>query len=139
MTVTVTSAQCVQPEGELFAELFPNNDLANLVSGWLAKASDEVTALNIASTNQNDAALAYVYWRAYDHICLRMANEFASKTIHSGAGDATIAQTNDQRKFFQDRRQFWYDRFYSYQPPTDAQAVAVPVFFGRARAKVNCL
>lgn len=138
MSVTITSSSCIQPEGELFTALFPENNLDVLVAGWLAKASDEVVALGITSTYQNDAALAYVYWRAYDHICLRMANEFASKTTHSGAGDATISQTNDQRKFFQERKQFWYDRFYSYQPPTDAQAVAVPVFFGRARAR-GCL
>lgn len=138
MSITVTSAQCVQPEGELFAELFPNNNLDDLVSGWLTKASAEVAALNIVSTNQDAAALAYVYWRAYDHICLRMANEFASKTVHSGAGDATLSQTNDQRKFFQERAAFWQGQFYSYQPPTDDQAAAVPAFFGRARAR-GCL
>lgn len=138
MSITVTSANFIQPDGELFAALFPNDDLDNLVSGWLAKARDEVTALNITSTYQDAAALAYVYWRAYDQICLRMANEFASKTIHSGAGDATISQTNDQRKFFQERAQFWQGQFYSYQPPTDDQAAAVPAFFGRARAR-GCL
>jgi hypothetical protein len=127
MTITVTSAQCVQPEGELFAELFPNSNLDDLVSGWLAKASDEITALNIVSTYQDAAALAYVYWRAYDHICLRMANEFASKTVHSGAGDATLSQTNDQRKFFQDRAQYYRDRFQFNSPlPSDT----VSVFFG---------
>ena len=68
-----------------------------------------------------------------------MASEFASKTVHSGAGDATISQTNDQRKFFQERAQFWQGQFYSYQPPTANQSAAVPVFLGRARAKVNCL
>jgi len=139
MSVTLTSANCVQPEGELFPALFPNDTLEDLVSGWLAKAADEIAALNITSTYQDDAAKAYVYWRGYDHICLRMASEFASKTVHSGAGDATISQTNDQRKFFQERAQFWQSQFYSYQPAADAQAAAVPVFFGRARAKVNCL
>lgn len=138
MSITVTSAQCIQPEGELFAELFPNSNLDDLVSGWLTKASDEITSLSIVSTYQDAAALAYVYWRAYDHICLRMANEFASKTVHSGAGDATFSQTNDQRKFFQERAAFWQGQFYSYQPPTDDQAAAVPAFFGRARARV-CL
>ena len=138
MSITVTSASCIQPEGELFAELFPNSNLDDLVSGWLLKASDEITALNIVSTYQDAAALAYVYWRAYDHICLRMANEFASKTVHSGAGDATLSQTNDQRKFFQERAAFWQGQFYSYQPATDDQAAAVPAFFGRARARV-CL
>lgn len=136
--MTITSAQCIQPEGELFEALFPNSNLDDLVSGWLAKASDEITVLNIVSTYQDAAALAYVYWRAYDHISLRMANEFASKTVHSGAGDATLSQTNDQRKFFQERAQYWQGQFYGYQPPTDDQAAAVPAFFGRARARV-CL
>jgi len=139
MSVTLTPANCVQPEGELFPLLFPNDVLEDLVSGWLAKAVDEVAALNVTSTYHDDAAKAYVYWRGYDHICLRMASEFASKTVHSGAGDATISQTNDQRKFFQERASFWQSQFYSYQPPTDDQAAAVPAFFGRARAKVNCL
>ena len=139
MSITVTSASCVQPEGELFAALFPNDTLEDLVSGWLTKAADEVAALNVASTYHDEAAKAYVYWRGYDHISLRMASEFASKTVHSGAGDATLSQTNDQRKFFQERATFWQSQFYSYQPPADAQAAAVPVFFGRARAKVNCL
>jgi len=136
--MSVTSASCIQPEGELFEALFPSANLDELVSGWLAKASAEIAALGIASAYQDAAALAYVYWRAYDHIWLRMANEFASKTVHSGAGDATLSQTNDQRKFFQDKSNFWQGQFYSYQPSTDAQAAAVPVFFGRARAKV-CL
>ena len=47
MSITVTSANCVQPEGELFAELFPNSNLDDLVSGWLTKASDEITSLSI--------------------------------------------------------------------------------------------
>ncbi len=138
MSITLTPANCVQPEGELFPLLFPNDVLEDMVSGWLAKAADEIVALNVASTYHDEAAKAYVYWRGYDHISLRMASEFASRTVHSGAGDATLTQTNDQRKFFQERAAFWQGQFYSYQPPTDAQAAAVPAFFGRARAR-GCL
>lgn len=107
--------------------LFPENNLDDLVSGWLTQATSEVNARGIEDGRQNDAVLSWVYWRAYDHISLRMANEFASKVIHSGAGDATVSQTNDQRKFFQDRAAYYRDRF-QFNSPTPSDTAAV--FYG---------
>lgn len=125
MSITLSSVDFVQPDGELSGYLFPENNMDDLLAGWLAKAAELV--VNVPTASQNDAAQAYVYHRAYQHISLRMANEFASKVIHSGAGDATISQTNDQRKFFQDRAQYYRDRFQFNSPlPSDT----VSVFFG---------
>lgn len=135
MTVSVTD--CIQPEGELFGALFPDNNLEDLVSGWLTKGVARVAALGIAAASQDDAVIAYVYWRAYDQISLRMANEFASKTVHSGAGDATIAQTNDQRKFMQDRAQYWYDRFNEYGGGSSDGESTGAVFFSNLPARFN--
>lgn len=135
MSITVTSANCIQPEGELFGALFPDNNLDDLVSGWLTKAGDEITALNIASTYQDAAALAYVYWRAYDHIALRLASSPSNLSVDSGSVTKTVSA--DQRAYFQNRALFWQNQFYSYE--TEQPEVATPVFFGRVRAKTQCL
>ena len=129
MAVTITVDDVTQPTGELMASFFPENDMTTLVVGWISQAASKVAAQGIVAPNENDAALAWVYYRAYQHVSLRLESDFASKNISSGAGNATIGRTTDQRKFFIDREQYWYSLFNSYN--IVSPIAATPSFFGR--------
>lgn len=133
MSITLGSVDFVQPDGELSGYLFPENDIDNLLAGWLAKAAEQV--VNVPTASQNDAAQAYVYHRAYQHISLRMANEFASKNINSGAGNATISTTAEQRDYFRKRADFWLASFNGYNTDTTGPQAAIPAFFGKVSVR----
>ena len=64
MSVTLTISDLKQPQGELFAALFPGDDLDTLLTGWLSKATTLINASAIATSDQNNAALAYCYYSA---------------------------------------------------------------------------
>lgn len=133
MSITLNSVDFVQPDGELSSYLFPENNMDDLLAGWLAKAAEQV--VNVPTASQNDAAQAYVYHRAYQHISLRMANEFASKNINSGAGNATISTTAEQRDYFRKRADFWLASFNGYNTDATGPQAAIPAFFGKVRAR----
>lgn len=98
MAVTLTYDDVTQPLGELDATLFPSGDMATLVTGWLYQAEQKVEADgNIASADQNAAALSWVYYRAYSHVAQRLA---ASPTSVSVGGKISRAMAADQRAHF---------------------------------------
>lgn len=135
MAVTLTTSACKQPDGELFAALFPDDDIDTLLTGWLQSAIPEVAKMQVASADQNNAAQAWVYYRGYQHINLRLQSSPSSRIIHSGAGDATISSSGDQRKYFKEKEGYWFNMFYGYSSLKTADAAAVPAFFGRVRAR----
>lgn len=133
MAVTLTTFDLIQPDGELSESLFPGGDFNVLLSGWLGQATGKVEANTaITTANQNDAAAAWVYYRAYDHIAQRMAS---SPVRVSTSIDGSVS-----KEMAQDQRQYWFNKallkkadYESLETATAPSAVA-PVFFGRARA-----
>lgn len=134
MAITLIVDDLKQPTGELMPSLFPGNDIDLLIAGWLQQASDEILFRGIADVDATQAAYAWVYYRAYEHVSIRLNAEFASRVISSGAGNATQSVTGDQRKFFADRSMYWFGFFNSYTAPTAVNAASIPFFFGRVNA-----
>lgn len=131
MSVTLTISDLKQPQGELFAALFPGDDLDTLLTGWLSKATTLINASTIATSDQNNAALAYCYYSAYNYVALRLANAPASVSVDSGG--VTKSTAGDQRKFFADKADYWLDFYNGYIPPTTS--VSGLAFFGTVKAR----
>lgn len=87
MAVTLTTTDLEQPVGELSNNFFPQGDLATHLLHWLAAAKSKVEAdTRIDASRHNDAAAAWVYYRAYDYI----ANQFAALPSSASEGDGAI-------------------------------------------------
>lgn len=127
MAVTLFSDDLVQPAGELSDVLFPDGNIGELVAGWLRDAKTKVA--NVAETEQDGAAAAWVYYRAYRHVADRMA----SAPSHMIAGPRTEDFDFNQRKYFAERADYWLDIYYSLNL-TVPQA-AIPAFFGTVKAR----
>jgi hypothetical protein len=98
VAVTLTDQDVTQPLGELDSSLFPGSNFAELVNGWLYQAQQKVQAnAGIAAADHNDAAAAWVYYRAYSHVAQRLA---ASPTSVSVGGKISRSMAADQRKHF---------------------------------------
>lgn len=131
MAVTLTVDDLEQPLGELDASLFPNGDIDNLCAAWLAQAIAKIEAnTGIATADQDAAAAAWVYYRAYMQVADRFANSPSTIVV-----DGTVTRTTaaDQRKYFADRAAYWLDFYYSYN--TLVALAAVPAFFGTVKAR----
>lgn len=128
MAVTLTIYDLKQPTGELDESLFPTGNIDSLVAGWLAQAADEVA--NITAADQDAAARAWVYYRAYSHVAQRLASSPANVVI-----DSTVTRTTsaDQRKYFADLATYWLNFFYSLNITTPS--AANPAFFGTVKAR----
>ena len=97
MTVTLTDLDVTQPLGELDSSLFPGSNFAELVNGWLYQAQQKVEAnADIDTANQNDAAAAWVYYRAGMHIANRLAASASSRRL----GPASQSMDADQRAYW---------------------------------------
>lgn len=136
MAVTLTTFDLIQPDGELSESLFPSGDFNVLVAGWLGQATAKVEANTaIATADQNTAAAAWVYHRAYDHIAQRLAS---SPVRVSTSIDGSVS-----KEMAQDQRTFWAKKAaekkadYEALETVSASSAVVPVFFGRARASTT--
>lgn len=99
MTVTLEPDDLILPAGELSNDYFPLGDLDDQLVGWLAIAVEKVEANSAIDTARHDnAAAAYVYYRAYDYIANLLAALPTSQSEGDGAINVVIAQ---------DRPEFW--------------------------------
>lgn len=133
MTVSITIFDLEQPQGELDESLFPGCDFEDLLQGWLDQAASKVEAeTNIALTDQDAAAAAWVYYRAFTRVADRFANSPSTIMI-----DGTVTRTTavDQRKYFADKAASWLARYYEFG--TTSQLPGVPAFFGTVKARRN--
>jgi hypothetical protein len=137
MAVTLMTADLVQPDGELSESLFPGNDFNVLLSGWLAQAVTQVGANTaIATANQNAAAAAWVYHRAYSMIAARLASSPVSvSTSHDGSVSKSMSV--DQRKYFVDMAAAKKADYESYETESASTTAVVPAYFGRVRASTT--
>ncbi len=132
MAITLVVNDFKEPLGELQDELFPSG-LDTLLSGWLAQATVKVTAAT-GIANQDAAAEAWVYYRAYNHIAQRMNAEAAQASLESGVS-RTIA--SDQRAYFSARAIYWldaYDALDTIVTVAEATTVVPPSHSVRIRA-----
>jgi hypothetical protein len=133
MSVTLTVDDLEQPLGELDASLFPSGNIDNLVTVWLSQAITTVEAnTGIATADQDEAAAAWVYYRAYTQVADRFANTAQTIMID---GQVTRTTSADQRKYFADRAAYWLEFYYSYN--TLVALAAVPTYFGTVKAGCN--
>jgi len=126
MAVTLGTYQLYQPDGELESSLFPDGNMEEMVTGWLAQAATKVEAdAGIATADQNDAAAAWVYYRAYSYVEQWMMQQASS----AEADGLSRTISNDQRAYFSRKANEWQDKANGYSVPTARVA-----FFGVARA-----
>ncbi len=118
MTVTLTIADLILPDGELDNTYFPNGDLDVQIDGWLSKATSRVEANSyIAASSHNDAAEAWVYYMAYGHIANRIAA--MPNTVSVGSGEVV-------RTYAQDRPAYWRSLALAKRTAYDVLVVIVP-------------
>jgi hypothetical protein len=128
MAVTLATYDLIQPTGELTEELFPGGDFDTWLAGWLGQAEAKVEAdTTIATADQNTAAAAWVYYRAYAHKVLLMMADPSDIKI----GDRSEGFTDAQRQAFVALRDAKLAEYNAYPSPATA---VMPAYFGRVRA-----
>lgn len=133
MAVTLISDDLLQPAGELDESLFPADNCNDFVAGWLSQAADKVLAsANITAADQDKAAAAWVYYRAYTWVANRIANTPESVTV----GPRTERSSATQQKYFADLAAFWLEQYYGFDTATVASGI--PAFFSTVKARRNC-
>jgi len=128
MAVTLDTYDLKQPVGELESSLFPDTtmDIDVALTGWLAQATTKVEAdADIATADQNAAAAAWVYYRAYTYVVQWLSTLPSSATVDGMS--RTIA--GDQRAHFSKKAAEWLATFEGFSAPTVRTA-----FFGLAKA-----
>lgn len=70
----------ISPEGQLTPDLFPGRELALLVSAWLTDANVRSAAADTVD-QQEQAVLAWVYYRAYFDVWQRLSSNPASLSL----------------------------------------------------------
>lgn len=85
--MSLTTADLIYPTGELMPLGFPDNDIEDAVTTWIAEAEAKVA--DLAASSQDSTAAHWVYYRAYNHLANR------------------IAQTPSSEEWFQDVSRQW--------------------------------
>lgn len=98
MAVTLTKIDLTRAGGgELTDAMFPDGDMETLLALWLAQAAARVEAQSgIAAADQNAAAAAWVYYRAYS----QMATDASLEPASFSAGDINISYKSGRRVDF---------------------------------------
>ena len=110
MAVTITPDDLTVPAGELSNNYFPQGDLATHIMGWLGAATTKVEAdSSISAANQDNAAAAWVYYRAYDYI----ANQLAAlpSEVSEGDGAIRVSYAVTQFRYYQGLAEKWLGKF----------------------------
>jgi C4-type Zn-finger protein len=93
--VPLTGADLIAPKGEIELALFPGEDSAVLqvrLQGYLDQAYTQLDALTFPDTTDLDqAASAYAYYRAYKAVHLRMSASAATASIEGEASRSFLA------------------------------------------------
>lgn len=131
--VTLTLEDFVQPAGELYDSLFPEQDLYTLVDGWLQQAIYKVEGTaTIPAEHRNLAASAWVYYRAYSHIAQRLMASAATMNV-DGKVSRTIA--SDQRQHFADLATAKLTMYEQLSVPTVTAQPKAAAYFGVVKAR----
>lgn len=116
MAVTLFAANFIHPEGELQPVMFPKENLGALLDAWISQATSKVAG--VAASEQDNAAAAWVYYRAYSTIARRIG---ASPSSHSSSGtggvETTVNWGQNRADYWEELAQQQLDRFEYYVPP----------------------
>jgi hypothetical protein len=91
MALTITPDNFIDPEGELTINMFPDGDIESRVATWIEGAARK--------TANDDIAMHWVYYRAYNSISNRLA---ATPSSEGNFGNHQIAWSGDRVKSFRD-------------------------------------
>jgi hypothetical protein len=108
--VTLVAADLKTPKGELETFMFPDGSLDTRITAYLEEAEDKVADLD--SGLQDDAARAWVYYRAYKAVCARLGGTPSQVTLDSGKTE--FRYSGEQLKEFQKQRDFYLVQFNGY-------------------------
>lgn len=129
MAVTLTIADLKQPIGELSAELFTGTNFDTLLTGWLAQAVAKVGA---GVADENAAAAAWVYYRAYSYKASLQANT-PNQVNFSNQPGVSKTMSADQREYFVNLANQKLAEFEGFNVADST--VGAPAFFGRVSAR----
>jgi hypothetical protein len=104
----------IHPSGELLPALFPNENLTNLVTTWLAEAATKVATFPAGSVDA--ATAAWVYYRAFSAVANRLA---ATPTREAYFNDVDRWVSADRVEFFRGQAQ---QHLQTFQALTSAAA-----------------
>ena len=94
-----------EPEGELRADMFPGVDDLEASGGyldtWLSEANAKVSASNasLSSDEKEDAKKAWVYYRAYHQVWLRLTTNPRQEDLNE---DGSLRYSDEQVKAFEE-------------------------------------
>jgi len=92
MAITLDTADLIYPLGELQNSMFPDGDLEQAVSAWLLIAKSKTT--------DDQPALHFVYWRAYDAVANRLAAQFSNENYY---GNVSRSISTGQVNYYRDK------------------------------------
>lgn len=102
MAVTITSADLIEPLGQLDPTFFPDRDLNAKIEGWFNQAKAKVESnTQIKAANQDDAVRQWSYYLAFTYLAGRYASMPSSTSVNKGADAVSYAQ---------DRPAYWSAR-----------------------------
>ena len=134
MAVTLVIDDLQQPIGELSTELFPTGNLGELLDGWLTQATNKVDAdTGIATADQNTAATAWVYYRAYSYKANMQAST-PNQVNFSNQPGVSKTMSVDQREYFVNLASTKLAEYEGFAAASSTVSTA-PAYFGRVSAR----
>lgn len=124
----------VPPGGELKEQMFPDRDnLANAIQGWIQTANTKL-ASDFSGAVPDEAVEAFVYWKAYWDVYLRMSAEPQSLGV-SETLNYQYVQAQAER--FKDMALEWKDKLEEIRAPETAQEDDTGPTSGSVNASVS--
>jgi hypothetical protein len=108
--MSLEPSQLKAPEGELEDFMFPAGDIDTRIAAWLEEAADKVATLS--SSDQDNAARAWVYYRGFKAFVLRVTATPAKRTMDSGKTEYEF--TSEQIRTWKAMPDYWLGQFQGY-------------------------
>ena len=99
--MALSAGDFTEPEGELRADMFPGVDDLETSGGyldtWLGEANAKVSAssASLSSNEKEDAKIAWVYYRAYHQVWLRLTTNPRQEDLNE---DGSLRYSDEQVK-----------------------------------------
>jgi len=103
--MALSAGDFTEPEGELRPEMFPGVSDLEATDGyldtWLGEANTKVSASNasLSSDEKEDAKKAWVYYRAYHQVWLRLTTNPRQEDLNE---DGSLRYSEEQVKAFEE-------------------------------------
>jgi len=121
MAVTLTPENFIHPAGELQRQMFASQvEMESALSAWIDEAEAKVIAVS-GLTDENGAAAAWVYHRAYAARAQALANQPDSEALR---GELTRSIGQNRIAYFERRAAEWLTE---YQTVTALPAGRSPI------------